>query len=81
MFESSKRGRRRSVLFAIVVGTAFLAIAAGAGAVVQAASPAVGIVFLVVGLALLGFGFTIATGKMDHFLFDQETTNEGAKST
>jgi len=74
MFESSERGRRRSVLFAIVVGTAFLTIAAGAGTVFQTSSVAIGAVLLAVGIGLLGLGFVIATGKIDDFLFDSETT-------
>ena len=76
MFESSERGRRRSVLFAIVVGTAFLTVAAGAGTVFQTSSAAIGAVLLAVGIGLLALGFVIATGKIDDFLFDSETAEE-----
>jgi uncharacterized phage infection (PIP) family protein YhgE len=78
MFESSERGRRRSVLFAIVVGTAFLTIAAGAGTVFEASSSAIGIVLLVVGIGLLALGFVIATGKIDDFLFENEAPGESS---
>lgn len=72
MFESTERGRRRSVLFAIVVGTAFLTIAAGTGTLFQSGG-AVGIAvgLLALGVGLLGLGFAIAAGKIDDFLFEE----------
>jgi hypothetical protein len=72
MFESSERGRRRSVLFAIVIGTAFLTIAAGTGVLFQSGG-GVGIAvgLLVLGVVLLGLGFAIAAGKIDDFLFEE----------
>jgi hypothetical protein len=80
MFESSKRGRRRSVLFAIVVGTGFLTIAAGAGTIFQTGSTAIGAVLLSLGVGLPAFGFVIAAGKIDHVLFDDEIRIEESES-
>lgn len=70
LFESDHDGRRRSVLFAIVVATAFLTVAAGSSTLFSAANTLLGVLLVGVGFLLLAFGAAIAVGAVDHLLFD-----------
>ena len=70
LFESDEHERQRSIMFAIVVATGFLTVAAGTGVLAADAGVAVGIALLLAGVVTLGVGAAIAMGRVDHLLFD-----------
>ncbi|MCU4718455.1 hypothetical protein [Halapricum hydrolyticum] len=70
LFESDKHGRQRSVVFAIVLATGFLAVVAGVATLMAEANIAVAVGLLAVGAALLAVAGAIAIGELDAYLFE-----------
>jgi len=70
VFGSDENSQQRSILFAIVLATGFLAVAAGAGTLAVGSNALVGAVLLAVGVLTLAGGAMIATGNADEYLFE-----------
>lgn len=60
---------RRSVLFAITMATGFLSIVAGVSTVLATAQFLVGGTLFVVGLAVFALATSIASGRVDRYVF------------
>jgi hypothetical protein len=71
LFEAGDHKHQRSIVFAIVVATAFLALVAGVITVANGVNPGLGIGLLVVGFGLLGGSAAVATGMVDEALFER----------
>lgn len=71
LFEAGDHSYQRSIVFAIVIATAFLALVSGVITVANGINPGLGIGLLVVGIGLLGGSAAVATGMVDDALFEQ----------
>jgi len=69
LVESDERGRQRSIIFAIVLATSFLALVAGIVTLMAQSNLAIAIGLLAAGAALLAVGAAIAMGEIDEYLF------------
>ncbi|QSG08415.1 hypothetical protein [Halapricum desulfuricans] len=70
LFESDEYSRERSIVFAIVLATAFLAVVAGVATIMAEANLAVAIGLLAVGVVLLAVAGGIGIGELDAYLFE-----------
>ncbi|QSG12456.1 hypothetical protein HSBGL_2047 [Halapricum desulfuricans] len=70
LFESHEYRRERSIVFAIVLATAFLAVVAGVATIMAEANLAVAIGLLAVGVVLLAVAGGIGIGELDAYLFE-----------
>ncbi len=69
LVESDEHGRQRSIIFAIVLATSFLALVAGTVTLIAESNLAIAIGLLAAGAALLAVGAAIAIGEADEYLF------------
>lgn len=69
LFEVGEDADRRSVLFAIVVATGFLTVAAGASTLLSTTNVLFGVGLLVLGVTLCGGAIAIPLGALDEVLF------------
>ena len=73
LFEETEQGRRRSVLFAIIVATGAVCISTATIALLAPpGAPAVGVVFALVGGCLLVFGGYIHRGGVPGLFEDEQ---------
>ncbi|WP_229121080.1 hypothetical protein [Halapricum desulfuricans] len=70
LVESDEHGRQRSVVFAVVLATSFLALVAGTVTLLAESNLAIAIGLLAAGVALLAVGAAIAIGEGDEYLFE-----------
>ena len=70
LVESDEYGRQRSIIFAIVLATSFLALVAGIVTLMAESNLAIAIGLLAAGAALLAVGAAIAIGEADEYLFE-----------
>ena len=72
LFDGTKRGARRSVLFATTVATGALCFASATSVVVSGADTVWALPLAAVGIGVLVFGGYIQQGQVDSLVTDEE---------